>query len=240
MNPALTIARKEYSLSLRSVTTYIIFGLFLLAVGIFFANTAFKVGRAEMRGTFSTIHLIFVVYAPAITMGSIAKEQASGTFELLSTLPIKLSHIVGGKILAGIMQLVTVLLFTLVYLGLLLHFGIGVDLGATFTGYLGLLLAGSAYISIGVFASSLTQNQVLAFIIGLAISAGFYLVKFFTVLVPPKLANILQFFSFDHHLQNFFKGVIDTRDLIFFIAIILIAKYLAELKLQSRNMMQER
>ena len=225
---------------MRSVTTYIIFALFLAATGIFFANTAFKVGLAELRGTFSTIHLIFVIYAPAITMGSIAKEQASGTFELLSTLPIKLSHIVGGKILAGIMQLITVLVFTLVYLALVLHFGFGADLGATFTGYLGLILAGSAYISIGVLASCLAQNQVLAFIIGLAISSSFYLMKFLTVLVPPSLGNILQFFSFDYHLQNFFKGVIDTRDLLFFIAIILIAKYLAELKLQSRNMMQER
>lgn len=240
MNPALTIAKKEYSLCLRNITTYIIFALFLTATGLFFANTAFKVGRAELRGSFETIHLIFVFYAPAITMGAISKEQASGTFELLSTLPIKLSHIISGKIMAGIMQLITVLIFTLVYLALILHFGIGVDLGATFSGYLGLILAGSAYISIGVLASSLSQNQVLAFIMGFAINASLYLMKFFIVLVPPSLANILQFFSFDYHLQNFFKGVIDTRDLLFFCAIILIAKYLAELKLQSRNMMQER
>jgi len=240
MNPALTIAKKEYELSLRSVTTYIIFILFLVATGFYFANTALKVGLAELRGVFGIIHLIFVIYAPAITMGAISREQSSGTFELLSTLPLKLGQIVWGKILAGVLLLATVLVFTLVYLGLILHFGSGVDLGAVFTGYLGLLLAGTAYISIGVFASSLSTNQVLAFIVGLAISAVFYLMQFITSLLPAGAASLLEFISFDYHLQNFLKGVIDTRDLLFFAVLIIVFKYLAELKLQSRNMMQER
>lgn len=240
MNPAITIAKKEYSLAFRSVTTYIIFILFLTATGFYFANTALKVGLAELRGVFGIIHLIFVIYAPAITMSAISKEQASGTFELLSTLPLKLGQIVWGKIMAAVMLLATVLVFTLVYLGLILHFGSGVDLGAIFAGYLGLLLAGAAYISIGVFASSLSTNQVLAFILGLAISAVFYLMQFITAFLPASLAGTLEFISFDYHLQNFLKGVIDTRDLLFFLILIVVFKYLSELKLQSRNMMQER
>ncbi len=240
MNPAITIAKKEYSISMRSITTYVIFALHLAATGVFFANTAFKVGLAELRGVFGAMHMIFVIYGPAITMGAISKEQSSGTFELLSTLPIKLSHIVSGKILAGILQLATLMIPTLVYLALILYFGIGVDIGAVLCGYLGLLLAGSAYISIGVLSSSLSNNSVLAFILGLAISAVFYLMKYLIVILPGKLANFLELFSFDYHLQNFLKGVIDSRDLVFFIVIILIAKFLAELKLQSRNMMQER
>lgn len=240
MNPAITIAKKEYTLSLRNITTYIIFILFLVATGFYFANTAFKVGLAELRGVFGIIHLFFVIYAPAITMGAISRELASGTFELLSTMPVKLGQIVWGKLLSGIMLLLTALVFTLVYLGLILHFGFGTDLGAVFTGYLGLLLAGACYISIGIFASSLSSNQVLSFIVGLAISAVFYLVQFLTMFLPPKIASIYEFWGFDYHLQSFLKGVIDTRDVIFFLVIILLFKFFTELRLQSRNMQQEK
>ncbi|MCB5229112.1 MAG: ABC transporter permease subunit [Candidatus Cloacimonetes bacterium] len=239
MNPAITIAKKEYSLALRSFTTYIVFVLFLVATGLYFANTALKVGLAEMRGIFDIIHLIFVVYTPAITMGSISKELSSGTFELLSTMPVRLSQILWGKILAAIGLLITILTCTLVYLGLIVQFGVGVDFGAILTGYLGLILAGAVYISIGVFASSLSSNQMLAFILGLAINSIFYLVQFVNMFLPPRFTFLANFISFDSRLQYFFKGVIDTREVVFFLVLIVVFKYLAELKLQSRNMMQE-
>lgn len=240
MNPALTIAKKEYDLSLRSLGTYIIFAIYLLAVGAFFSLTALRLRLAEMRGIFGIMHMLFLFYIPAITMGIIAKERSSGTMELISTLPIKLGHIVWGKFLAAWMLLGTVLAFTLVFLGLIFIFGIGVDFGAVITGYLGLLCSGAAFIAIGIFASSLSSNQVLAFITALAISGFFYLLGSLSDLLPGPLFRLIEYLGFDFHLQNFLKGVLDTRDLLYFAVVTYIFILLAELRLQGQNMMQER
>ncbi len=234
------IAKKEYQLAMRSISTYIVLTLFLVVSGLFFSNIIFKVGLAEMRSLFEIMHVVFVFYIPAITMGSIARERQSGTLELLSTLPIKLSSIIWGKVLSCLMQLKTLVAFTLVFLGIIAIFGEGIDYGAVVCGYLGLILAGTAYISIGVFASSLPSNQILAFVLALLISAFFYVLKFLIVLIPMNLMQPLMYLSFDNHLASFLKGVVDTRDILFFLAVTAVFALLAEFNLQSRNMMQER
>jgi ABC-2 type transport system permease protein len=234
------IAKKEYQLAMRSVATYIVLTLFLVITGIFFSSVVFKIGLAELRTLFGIIHIIFLFYIPAITMGSIARERQSGTLELLSTLPIKLSSIIWGKILACLMQLKTLISFTLVFLAIIAIFGEGVDYGAVICGYLGLILAGTAYISIGVFASSIPSNQILAFVLALVISTFFYVLKFILALIPFSLMRPIQYLSFDSHLASFLKGVVDTRDILFFLAVTVVFALLAEFNLQSRNMMQER
>ena len=186
------------------------------------------------------MHIIFLFYIPAITMGSIAKERQTGTFELLSTLPIKLSSIVWGKILSALLQIITIIILSLVFFGIIIVFGEGIDYGAIICGYIGLILAGLAYASIGVFASSFPSNQILAFVLALLISAIFYLVKFILPLLPFSLVPIVQYFSFDYHLSSFLKGVIDTRDILFFLALTVIFALLAQFNLQSKNLMQER
>ena len=234
------IAKKEYQLAMRSVATYIVFSLFLVITGISFSTLVFKIGLAELRTLFEIMHLIFVFYIPAITMGTIAKERQSGTLELLSTLPIKLSSIVWGKMLACLMQLKTLIAVTLVFLGIIVIFGEGIDYGAVLCGYLGLILAGTAYISVGVFASSIPSNQILAFVLSLIVSAAFYVLKYLLPLIPLNLVAPIQYFSLSSHLTSFLKGVIDSRDILFFLAVTFIFGLLAEFNLQSRNMMQER
>jgi ABC-2 type transport system permease protein len=240
MNAALTIARKEYQLALRSLVTYIVFVIFLLFAGFFFANTALKLRLAELRGVFGIMHTLFLFYIPALTMGSIARERSSGTLELVSTLPLRLGSIVWGKFLGALLLLATVLAFTLVFLGLVSIYGTGLDYGAVATGYLGMLLLGAAYIGIGIFASSLSENQVLAFIIALAISGFFYLLRYLGDFASIRLLASLQYLGFDYHLQNFLKGVIDTRDLLFFAVVAYVSLLLAELRLQAQNLRQER
>lgn len=240
MNPALTIARKEYQLAIRNLSTYIVLGIFLIFTGFYFGNTAFKVGLAELRGIFGFMHTLFLFFIPALTMGSITRERHSGTLELISTLPIRRGHIIWGKFLAAFGLLKTVLLLSLVYPVLVLLFGSGFDIGAAISGYLGLLCAGAAYIAIGIFASSLTENQVLAFITALAISGVLFLLGRLGELIPLKLFAALEYFGFDYHLNSFIKGVIDTRDLIWFAAVTFIFMLLAQFRLQSANLMQER
>lgn len=240
MSAMLIIARKEYQLAMRSVATYIVFTLFLVVTGVLFSSLVFKVGLAELRTLFEILQVVFVFYVPAITMGSIARERQSGTLELLSTLPIRLSDIVWGKILASLFQLLTLLVSTLVFLAIIMIFGEGIDYGAIVCGYLGLILAGAAYVSIGVFASSLPSNQILAFVLALVICGALYVIKYLVALAPLGLVAPLEYISFDYHLASFLKGVIDTRDIVFFVAITVLFALLAEFNLQSRNLMQER
>jgi ABC-2 type transport system permease protein len=200
----------------------------------------FKIALAEMRGVYGFMHLLFIFFVPAITMGSIAKERSSGTIELLSTMPIRLSQIIWGKIVAAFLQLITLLAFCIVYFIIIYILGEGVDIGAAIMGFIGLSLAGAAYVAIGVFASSLPSNQVLAFVIAFAISAFFYVLRFVLIFLPLPLVKIFQYFSFEHHLSNFTKGVLDLKDLLFFLAVIAIFALLAEFNLQSKNMRQER
>ncbi|HOT38331.1 MAG TPA: ABC transporter permease [Candidatus Cloacimonas acidaminovorans] len=240
MKKVFTIAKKEYELALHSISTYIVYILFLVIIGIIFSNMVFKIARAELRFLFEVIHIVFLFYIPAITMGSIAKERQTGTLELLSTLPIKLSSIVWGKILSALFQIITIIILSLVFFGIIVIFGEGIDYGAIICGYIGLILAGLAYASIGVFASSFPSNQILAFVLALLISAVFYLLKFLLPLLPFGLVPIVQYFSFDYHLSSFLKGVIDTRDILFFLAVTVIFALLAQFNLQSKNLMQEK
>lgn len=240
MKTVFTIAKKEYELALHSISTYIVYILFLVIIGIIFSNMVFKIARAELRFLFEIIHIVFLFYIPAITMGSIAKERQTGTLELLSTLPIKLSSIVWGKILSALFQIITIIILSHVFFGIIVIFGEGIDYGAIICGYIGLILAGLAYASIGVFASSFPSNQILAFVLALLISAVFYLLKFLLPLLPFGLVPIVQYFSFDYHLSSFLKGVIDTRDILFFLAVTVIFALLAQFNLQSKNLMQEK
>lgn len=240
MNPALTIGKKEYSLALRAPATYVVIGIFLIFSGFIFSSTAFKVGLAELRGAFGFMHILMLLFIPAITMGAIARERNSGTLELVSTLPVKLWHIVWGKWLGAFALLKTMLLLTLVYLPLIYLFGTGVDLGAVITGYVGLLFAGGAYIAIGLFASSLSENQVLAFILAMSVSALFYLIGHVGDLVSASLLSRIEFFGFDYHLDSFLKGVVDTRDILYFAVVTFIFAQLTELRLQAQNLEQER
>ncbi|CAO80507.1 ABC transporter permease subunit [Candidatus Cloacimonas acidaminovorans] len=240
MKTVFTIAKKEYELALHSISTYIVYILFLVIIGIIFSNMAFKIARAELRFLFEVIHIIFLFYIPAITMGSIAKERQTGTLELLSTLPIKLSSIVWGKILSALFQIITIIILSLVFFGIIVIFGEGIDYGAIICGYIGLILAGLAYASIGVFASSFPSNQILAFVLALLFSAVFYLLKFLLPLLPFGLVPIVQYFSFDYHLNSFLKGLIDSRDILFFLAVTVIFALLAQFNLQSKNLMQEK
>lgn len=240
MRASWVIALKEFQLALRSISSYIVYLSYLVITGLFFGTTIFKIGLAEMRGVFGFMHIVLIFFVPAITMGSIAKEKQTGTFELISTLPLKLSNIVWGKVLSAFLQILLLISFSLVYLAFIRLFGEGLDWGAVFTGYLGILLVAFTYIAIGVFASSLPSNQVMAFIIAFAISAAFYVLRFLLVLLPLPVVRVLQFFSFEHRLANCMKGVLDLRDLLFFVGLALVFIYLAEFNLQAKNMRQER
>jgi ABC-2 type transport system permease protein len=240
MRDTMIIAKKELKSYLNSVSTYIVFVVFLIISGWFFSSMMFKTGKAELRQLFTILHMVFLFFIPALTMGMISKEKSSKTIELLATLPIRLKSIVWGKFLASVGLLTIILLFTLVHLLTIAIFGENLDYGAILSGYVGLIFIGAAYCSIGIFASSLQGNQIVSFIIGFAISLFFFALQYVIALIPAGVADIFQFLSFDYHLQNFLKGIIDSRDVIYLGSLVVGFMLLAEFILKLNNRMQER
>jgi len=173
-----------------------------------------------MRALFNIVPLVYLFFIPAITMGLIAREKNIGTMEVISTLPIKDVEFVVGKFLAAFCLIALGLAFTLIHFFTLMNVGTNVDYGAVFTGYLGLLMLGSVYASVGTFASSVTDNQVIAFIIAVFIVLVFFLMDKMLYFMPVSIAGFIQYISVDFHLSNISRGVIDSRNIIYFASLI--------------------
>ena len=153
-------------------------------------------------------------------MGLIARENDIGTMETMSTLPLSTSQFVVGKFLAALILILLGLVATLIHFITLVFVGTNIDHGAIFSGYLGLALMGATFAAIGTYASSVTQNQVVAFIIGLFMVLVIYMLDKTLIFVPTSLAGFLQFLAVDYHLSNMSRGVIDSRNLIYFLSMI--------------------
>ena len=179
MGTTYCIARRDFQAYFNSPVAYVVLGVFLLVLGYLFFSTLFLGGFASMRGFFSVAPILFVVFGPAITMRLISEERKTGTIEQLLTLPIRNFEVVLGKFLASLGIVLVGLLFTLPYafsVSLLTPADTPFDYGPVIGGYVGLILLSSAFLSLGLFASSLTKNQIVAFIIGLALCFFFYFV----------------------------------------------------------------
>jgi len=220
MHNIMTIYKKELRSFFTSPMAYIFLVVFALVNGYFFTNTFFLYNQSDMRALFGIVPLVYLFFIPAVSMGLISREKSLGTIEIISTLPVRERDIVLGKYLAGFTLILVALLTTAVHYITLYNVGTTVDHGAVFTGYLGLALLGGVYTSVGVFASSLTENQVIAFIVGIAIVLAFFLMDKLLFFVPASMAGIIQYLSTEFHLSNISRGVIDTRNLIYFGSVI--------------------
>lgn len=235
MNYTKIIAQKELKSYFSSPAAYIVLVIFLLIGGWFFANPLFLNNQAELRSLFGIIPMIFLFFVPAITMGLVAKEKNNGTFETLTTFPLKDSQIILGKFWASLALVGIGLLFTLVHFITIAALGSNVDFGAIICGYLGLILLGGVYSAIGIFTSSVTSNQIVSFIISFFIIFFLYLLQFSLFFVPPFLAGIFQYLSVGYHFSNFTRGVIDTRNVIYFVSAIILFLRLSVVVLESRK-----
>ena len=214
---------------------YIFLVVFALVTGYFFTNTFFLYNQSDMRSLFSIVPLVYLFFVPAVSMGLLSREKSIGTIEIISTLPIRERDIVIGKYLAGLSLILIALLTTMIHYFTLINVGTVTDHGAVFTGYLGLALLGGVYTAVGIFASSITENQVVAFIVGIAIVLVFFLMDKLLVFVPASLAGIIQYLSTEFHLSNISRGVIDTRNLIYFGSVIGFFLFMTTRVLESRK-----
>lgn len=230
----LPVFRREIRSYFNSPVAYVVMIVFLSIVGWFFASNLFLQNLATMRVVFDLVPLVFLFFVPAITMRLLAEEKKSGTLELLITKPVSDLEIVLGKFLAGWALVAATLVPTIIFLISLMILG-SPDLGPVIAGYAGLVLMGGVYVAIGLFASSLTENQIVAFIVGFLLIFILYMLDKVLIYVPGALASTFEFLAIDTHFSNIARGVIDSRDVIYFASLLGFSLMLATVSLERRK-----
>ncbi len=236
MSNIFTIFRRELKGYFNSPIAYICITVFLVLANGLFLRTFFIEGQASLRGFFALVPWIFLFFIPAVAMRLWAEEKKLGTFEMLMTLPVKNYEAVLGKYLAGFLLLFITLGLTITLPVTLAYLG-QPDWGPVLGGYAGLLFMGGAYLAIGIFASSVTVNQIVAFILGIAISFGLFIMGEGIVLfsLPEPLVPIFEFMGLNTHFLSIARGVIDSRDIIYYMSVISLFLFLTVRAIERRT-----
>jgi len=234
MTNTLNIFRKELKGYFISPIAYIVISIFLVLTGWFFFSTFFLYGQAEMRAFFSLLPIIFSFIIPAITMRLFSEEFSTGSYELLLTLPVSTMNIILGKFLAA-SAFASIMLVPTIFYALFISFLGDLDWGPVIGGYVGAVLMGSAFSAIGLFASSITRNQIIAFITGMSLCFLLTLVDKILFFLPESALGVFQFLGADFHFKNISKGVIDSRDLLYFLSVCFVMLYSTNLVIQEKS-----
>ncbi len=227
------IARREFIAYWTSPVAYVVLAVFMVLSGFFFfGGLADFVDRSVRQGGqgvdvnqqvigpyFSTLSVIVLFLLPLLSMRLLAEEKRQGTLEILLTTPITEWSLVGGKYLASLALYLVLLLPSMFHVGLLFVFG-SPEWAPVLTGFLGLLLTGAAYLSLGLFLSSTTQNQVVAAAVSFAAFLILWLAFSVSRFADGVLSQVLAYISFTGHFGNFARGVLDTSDFVFYITLI--------------------
>ncbi|HET6243045.1 MAG: gliding motility-associated ABC transporter permease subunit GldF [Bacteroidetes bacterium] len=240
-----TLYFKEISSFLSSLIGYIVITIFLTVIGLFMwvfpgEFNILDAGYANIDTLFIIAPWVFMFLIPAVTMRMFADEKKSGTIELLLTRPLTDIQIILGKYLAGLTLVILSLLPTLVYYYSAQVLGNptgNIDTGGMWGSYLGLLFLASAFVSIGIFSSSVTENQIIAFIIGVFLSFFFFIgfESISTLAMFGKIDSVILHFGINEHYISMSRGVIDSRDVIYYLSLIGVFLLLTRTVLESRK-----
>ncbi len=233
MGQAVHIFKKEFSSYFVSPIAYIVISIFLLVTGWFFFSTFFLFNQANLRNFFGLLPIIFSFVVPAVTMRLFSEELNVGSYEILLTMPVTFLDVVLGKFVAAVAFVVTMLIPTVSYPISVSLLG-QLDWGPVVGGYIGAVLLGGAFSAIGLLASSLTRNQIVAFIVGMAICFILTLIDKMLFFLPQSLLGLLQYLGADFHFVNISKGVIDSRDVLYFVSVAFVGLYGAHLTMQEK------
>ncbi len=234
MRQAFFIFKREFRTYFVSPIAYIVISFFLLVTGWFFFTTFFLYNQASLRNFFSLLPIIFSFVVPAITMRLFSEEFNVGSYETLLTMPVTFLDVILGKFLASVAFIAAMLIPTLAY-PLTVGFLGQLDWGPVAGGYIGAILLGAAFSAIGLLSSSMTRNQIIAFITGMAICFCLVMIDKMLFFLPRFSLVFFQYLGADHHFQNISKGIIDSRDILYFLSISFIGLYGTHLVLQEKN-----
>ncbi len=241
----LTLLKKEISSFLSSLIGYIVITVFLLINGLFLwvFQGDFNIldfGYANLDGLFMIAPFVFLFLIPAITMRSFAEEKRTGTMEMILTKPLTEFEIVMAKYLAGLILVIFSLLPTLVYVFSVYYLGLpkgNIDMGGLWGSYIGLLFLGASFVAIGMFASTLTDNQIVSFIIAVFL-CGFLYVGFdfiYSFDLFGKVDLFIKSLGINDHYKSMSRGVLDTRDMLYFLGVISLFILLSKFNIERRK-----
>ena len=228
------VFKRDFKVYFLSPIAYIVISIFLILSGWFFFSTFFLFNQAEMRPFFSLLPILFAFIVPAVTMRLFSEELNTGSYELLLTLPVSVRDVVIGKFAAAVAFVGLMLLPTLSY-GIFISFYGDLDWGPVIGGYAGAVLLGAAFASVGLFASSLTRNQIVAFIIGMSVCFFLTLIDKILFFLPESAVGVFQFLGADFHFQNISRGILDSRDIVYFLSVCFVALYGTYLVIQEKK-----
>jgi len=234
MHQVTHIMGKELKDFFISPIAYIVIAVFLLVTGWLFFSTFFVYNQADMRNFFNLLPMTFAFVVPAVTMRLFAEELNTGSYETLLTLPVAFGDIILGKFLAGAVLVSAILIPTLAYPVFISLMG-ELDWGPVIGGYAGAIMLGAAFTAIGLFASALTRNQIIAFIVGAVICFTLTTVDRMLFFFPAPILDIVDYIGASSHFQNVAKGIIDSRDILYFLSIVFLGLYAAHLAMQEKN-----
>jgi ABC-2 type transport system permease protein len=236
MSTVKSILRKELASYFNTPLAYIVLTVFITLSNFLFFRSFFLINQADMRPWFDLLPWIYLFFIPAVTMRLWAEERKSGTIELLLTFPVRDVEVVVGKLLAA-------LVFVLIGLGLSFTVPITIallgspDLGALVGQYIGAVLLSASYLAIGAWVSSLTKNQIVAFILAVSVTFFLFLIgeNFFIQGFPPPVAAVCKFLGLGAHFDSISRGVIDSRDILYYISVIFFFGYLNVKSIENRK-----
>lgn len=240
-----TVFLKEVSTFLSSIIGYLVIGVFLILLGLFMwvfpDSSLLNYNYASLDQLFDLAPFIFLFLIPAVTMRSFSEELQNGTIEMLTTKPLQDWEIVLGKFAGTFSLVILAIIPTLLYFYSVYQLGApqgNIDTGAVMGSYIGLLLLAASFVSMGIFASSLTRNQIVAFLLAVFICFFFYLAFFYLSNLPVfvgKIDDLVQKVGIDYHYNSISRGLIDSRDVIYFISIIAFFLLATQISLSSRR-----
>ena len=230
------ICGKEIGTYLSSPMAYIVSAIFIALSGASFTTYLAQTSYSDtsIRGFLETGQLLILLFSALLTMRLISEERKLGTWELLLTAPAREYEIVLGKFFSCLLVLAGLLILTLYFPLLLLIFG-DPDIGPILTSYLGLFLLGSASVAIGIFASSLTPNQIVSAVVAGGILFGLWFLGMVGSLIPEPLGEILSYFSLSEHFPGFVRGVVDTRDLVYYLSVTAVFLFLSVRSIETER-----
>ena len=230
------ICGKEIGTYFSSPMAYIVSAIFIALSGASFTTYLAQTSYSDtsIRGFLETGQLLILLFSALLTMRLISEERKLGTWELLLTAPVREYEMVLGKFFSCLLVLAGMLILTLYFPLLLLIFG-DPDIGPILTSYLGLFLLGSASVAIGIFASSLTPNQIVSAVVAGGILFGLWFLGMVGSLIPEPLGEILSYFSLSEHFPGFVRGVVDTRDLVYYLSVTAVFLFLSVRSIETER-----
>jgi ABC-2 type transport system permease protein len=232
MNKIAVIALKEFKSYQASPMAYVVTAIFLLLTGFFFGSSPATYAETSIKGFLGVGGILLPLLASVLTMRLLAEERKLGTLELLMTAPVRDSEVILGKFLGSLGILAVMLALTLYYPILLIVFG-DPDLGPIGTGYLGVFLLGCTALAVGLFASSLTSNQIVAAVVAGGILFALWSIGAVTAFLPKALGEVMGPLSLSFYFPDFIRGVIDTRGVVYYLSITVLFLFLAVRSLEN-------